>query len=113
MAKEVRIRTLRALSWKTVKDLGGDFLSELFSPSQSKMVAILTLNLSTFGKHTYGLEILSGTDFEIAKTIDVRIPEWRDPSTDDKVFLKLLAYSEYVALARNGESNVLIYYYGE
>ena len=59
------------------------------------------------------MEILDTQNFTLKKRITSISNGWLEATESDKVFVKLMPYSEYVALAKHGEKEVRIHYYGD
>lgn len=96
-----------------IKDMAADYIGESLTQEGLSILAVLSIIQNQLGEQKiYTLQILNTLDFTIKITVSVGGESWGSVSETDNVFLKLLPYSEYVAVAKRGEKNVLIRYYG-
>lgn len=112
LSREYTKRTLEAADSTVVSDMAADALDKSVSLTNQAVFAILVLQESD-GLTSLALEIFDLENFSSQlKKKDFSQIWMGSKSIDDKLFAKLLPYSEYIALAKQGETDLLIHYYG-
>lgn len=113
ITKEYSAIRFSASSWEIKNDLAGDFLSETQSFDKFSTLAILSLAQSGINKR-YRLEFFDADNYRLKKMEMLVFENWTsEPSESDKLLVKLLPYSQYLAVAKISEKKVILHYYGE
>jgi hypothetical protein len=89
-----------------------DYLDESFSLNKSSTLAVVSLNIEA-GIKKYFLEILNTVDFKPKFEANYVADSWTSSRSEtDRVFARLLPFSEYIVLAKFGERQVIVHHYG-
>lgn len=94
-------------AFDVIKDMAADYLGEFLTFDGSDILAVLTLAVGSDERKFLAIEFLDTNDFKQRREREpLNFATWGDGSESDKVFIKLLPYSEYVALAKQGKSDI-------
>lgn len=90
----------------------GDYLEGSLTLNGTAVLTLLTLSQSE-GANTFELEFLDPVEFSLKKVDKTVAKSWTSEALgSDRLFAKLMPFSEYIALAKRGEKDIIIHYYG-
>jgi hypothetical protein len=96
-----------------IKDMVADYLEDTRTLDSKPLLAILIL-AEADQKKFFALEFIQNNVSNLHRLDKATKDVWVNPALEsDLVFAKLLPYSDYIVLAKKGEKNILIHYYGD